>query len=146
MGVLIAIFAGFIIFSNGTGAIAFSVLDLAEEFAEQREARGMDGINFVLSHFTELCLIMIFLGVLYLIGGIFLTKYKKWAGQLITAISGLVFIGIWTVIIVMFQAIESQKGMEVFSTGAIITAIIWSIPLVLLIWFLNRKKIRIHFE
>ncbi|MDT4869668.1 hypothetical protein FQZ97_1047090 [compost metagenome] len=39
-----------------------------------------------------------------------------------------------------------QQEMEIFSVGAIINAVFWSTPIGLLIWFLNREKMKKHFE
>ena len=44
--------------------------------------------------------------------------------------------------IAMSSMTAGQNEMELFSVGAILTALFWSTPIGLLIWFLNRQKIK----
>jgi hypothetical protein len=92
-----------------------------------------------------MCLIMLLIGIPYLIGGIFIRKYKLWANRMISILSILLFLIIWGLMIAMSISAAQQDGMEIFSFFAILNALIWSTPVALLIWFLNKKKIKIHF-
>jgi hypothetical protein len=89
---------------------------------------------------------MITVGLFYLIGGLFVRKYKLWANRLVSIISVLQIIIIWSLMITMFIAAHKQEGiMSGFSYGAIGTALFWSTPIGLLIWFLNKNQIKKHF-
>lgn len=145
IGLLVSILSGFIIFSNGMGALAWSVMGIGEDMNNQT-AESSDPISFLLSHYIEMCLIMLSIGTAYLIGGIFIRKYKIWANRLVSALSALVILIIWALMISIAVATGEQEGMEIFSYAALITALFWSTPVGLLIWFLNKKKIKKHFD
>tara|TARA_R110002051_G_scaffold86730_2_gene152827 strand:+ start:1647 stop:2114 length:468 start_codon:yes stop_codon:yes gene_type:complete len=143
IGLLVAIFSGFIIFSNGMGALAWSVIGMGDDL--NNNETETDPISFLFSHYLEMCLIMLLIGIAYLIGGIFIRKYKLWANRLVSGLSTLIFLIIWGLMIAMSISVGQQDGMEVFSYGAILNAFFWSTPIALLIWFLNKKKIKKHF-
>ena len=148
IGLTISIFGGFIIFSNVMGTIVHSFLSSFEEINDQpaeMENAGMSGLSFLYEHYIAVCIIMVSIGALFLLGGIFLRKYKMWANRLVSIISGLIFVGIWSLMITMYSMTINQEGLLIFSVGAIMTAIFWSAPLAVLIWFLNKKKIKVYF-
>lgn len=144
IGLLITIFSGFMIFSNGMGALAWSVIGMGDDL--NNAETETDPISFLFSHYIEMCLIMLIIGIAYLVGGIFIRKYKLWANKMVSGLSILIFLIIWGLMIAMSISVGQQDGMEIFSYGAIFNALFWSIPIGLLIWFLNRKKIKTHFE
>lgn len=146
IGLIISIFSGFIIFSNGMGALASSLIGFADDQNRQKEISEFNLIEFIFDHYIFLCLIMVIIGVLYLIGGLNIRKYKMWANKLVTYISVLLIVLIWALMISMSSMTAGQQEMEIFSVGAIANAIFWSTPIGLLIWFLNREKIKKHFE
>lgn len=45
----------------------------------------------------------------------------------------------------MIAMTSGQQDMEIFSVGALMTAVFWSTPIGLLIWFLNKESIKKHF-
>lgn len=144
IGLLVTIFSAFIIFSNGMGALAWSAMEMGEDMNNQI-TENSDPISFLFLHYIEMCLIMLMIGTAYLIGGIFIRKYKLWANQMVSGLSILIILIIWGLMIAMSILTWQQEGLEVFSYGALINALIWSTPVGLLIWFLNRKKIKKHF-
>jgi hypothetical protein len=144
IGLLVAIFSGFIIFSNGMGALAWSAMGMGEDINSQN-AESSDPVSFLFSHYIEMCLIMLFLGTAYLIGGIFIRKYKLWANQMVSGLSVLIILIIWGLMIVISISTGEQDNLELFSYGALINALVWSTPVALLIWFLNKNKIKKHF-
>jgi len=144
IGLLVAIFSGFIIFSNGMGALAWSAIGMGDGF-DAEDSDITDPISFLLSNYLELCLTMMFIGVAYLIGGIYIRKYKMWANNLVSGLSVLLFLIIWVLMIAMSFKVGLEDGMAIFSIGAIFTAAFWSTPILLLIRFLNREKIKKHF-
>lgn len=145
IGLIISIFAGFIIFSNGMGALAFTLIGLGENQSGQNEKSELNLIEFLFENYIYMCLIMVAIGVFYLIGGLNIRKYKIWANKLVTSLSVALIAIIWTLVIAMSTMTAGQNEMEIFSIGAILTALFWSTPIGLLIWFLNRQKIKKHF-
>jgi len=145
IGLIVAIISGFITFSNGMGALAFTLIGLGSEQSQPIESSEFNLLEFLFENYIAMCLIMVLIGILYFIGGLNIRKYKLWANRLVTYISLLLILLMWALMIAMSIMTSGQQGMEIFSVGAIITAIIWSTPLGLLIWFLNRAKIKKHF-
>lgn len=86
------------------------------------------------------CLLMVAIGILMLIGGIFIRNYKLWANNLVTIISVGLILMIIGLTIVMAITIGSQEELENFSLVAIISAFVFSTPIALLIWFLKKNK------
>ena len=143
-GLIVAIFSGFIIFSNGMGALAWTAIGMGEEM-EIQSTENSDPISFLFSHYIEMCLVMLIIGIAFLISGLFVRKYKLWASRMVSILSFIIMLIIWGLMISMSISTGQQEGMEVFSYGAIINALFWSTPLGLLIRFLNKKEVKKHF-
>lgn len=143
IGLIIAIFSGFIILSNGMGALAFVVVGVND--GTQAPPNPLEPRSFMLTHYLELCLFMVALGFLYLVGALNIRKYRRWASKLVSAISLFLIIFIWTTMLALFSSVEGTFELKVFRLAAIASAVLWSTPLGLLIWFLNRDKIKKHF-
>ena len=111
----------------------------------QNEFLDFNPIGFLFANYIYMCLIMVTIGALYLIGGLNIRKYKLWSNKLVTYLSIILIVIIWTLMIAMSSMTAGQNEMEIFSVGAILTALFWSTPIGLLIWFLNRQKIKKHF-
>jgi hypothetical protein len=144
-GLLVAIFSGFVIFSNGMGALSFSAMGMGEELDTQ-PAENPHLLSFLFSHYIEMCLIMVMVGITSLIGGIFIRKYKMWANQMVSVISVILILVIWSLMTSFFLIARQQGGMEFISFGALFGGLFWSVPIGILIWFLNKKKIKNHFD
>ncbi|MGS2764625.1 hypothetical protein [Sinomicrobium sp. M5D2P9] len=144
IGLLIAVFSGFIIFSNAMGALTWAVMGIGEDL-NNPNTENADPIALLFSHYMELCLIMLLIGVAYLIGGIFIRKYKLWANRMVSILSVLLILVIWGLMIAISVSTGQQDGMEIFRYGAVFSALFWSVPLGLLVWFLNKRKIKKHF-
>jgi hypothetical protein len=100
-----------------------------------------DFLNLIISNYVTMCMIMIAFGVLYLIGGIYLRNYKLWANRLLTIVTIVVITAIW-----MGSAFVSIR-----MTGAIfglnlVPILFWTAIHGLLIWYLNKKSVRMHFD
>jgi len=139
-----SVISGFIIFSNGMAAIVSTVTGLRDEM-NFHYTENTDPMSFFFSNYLEMCLIMVSIGVAYLIGGIFLRKYKLWANYLVTGLSVILILLIWALMISMAMSAGKEEGMEIFKYGAIINAFFWSTPLAFLIFYLNKQKIKKHF-
>jgi hypothetical protein len=89
---------------------------------------------------------MVAIGIAYLFGGLFIRKYRLWANRFVTAISGLLILLFWTTMLIMRASFGHEAGFEFANTWTIVVAIVWSAPVGILIWFLNRKDIVTCFE
>lgn len=142
IGLIVSIFSGFIIFSNGMGALAFSLMGFGDNQSEQKETSEFHFLGFLFENYIYLCLTMVAIGVLYLIGGLSIRKYKLWANKLVTYISVILIVLIWTLMIAMTS---EQQDLKIFTAVAIMTAVFWSTPIGFLIWFLNKESIKKQF-
>ncbi len=145
IGLIVSIFSGLIIFSNGMGALAFTLNGLGENQNGKNEKSEFNLIEFLFDNYIYMCLLMVTIGLLYLIGGLNIRKYKLWANKLVTCLSLLLIVLIWTLSIAMATMVAEHNERELFSIGAIIPALLWSIPIGVLIYFLNTKEIKKHF-
>ena len=145
IGLIVSIFSGFIIFSNGMGALVFTLLGFGSENSEQPVISEFNLIDFLLTNLSYVCLVMVAIGVLCLIAGLNIRKYKLWANRLLTYLSSLLIVLIWTFMLTLFSIITGQQEMVLFALITILTALFWSTPIGLLIWFLNTEKIKKHF-
>jgi hypothetical protein len=148
LGLVISIMAGFAILSNSMGALVFSTF-LSKGIIPDIEAHGTDmaelaGLFF--NHYVDLCLAMVVIDIVYLIGGLYLRKYKLWANRLLTYFSGLLILLTWSIMIYIVSLIPAFEFKTFISIFGVICSVFWTAPLGILIWYLNRKKVIAHFE
>lgn len=136
-GVIIAILSTLAIFSNGMGALMYTLLGMGKEQAEKAFETP---IEFIFSHYVKLCLFMMVIGSVYLLGGLFLRKYKLWANRFVTSISVIQILIVWIIMLAIRSSIKEEPELGILSTWTIVVATFWSIPFGVLIWFLNRKE------
>ncbi len=128
------------------GALAFTLIGLGENQNIPNEESEFNLIeSLLLENYVYMCLAMLAIGVLYLVGGLNIRKFKLWANKLITYLSLLIIAIIWILMIAMASMTAGHSEMGIFSMAAILTALFWSTPIGLLIWFLNIRKIKKHF-
>jgi hypothetical protein len=145
IGIAIMVISAFIIFSNGMGAIASTLIGL-DGITPPGQPEPQTTFAFIIAHYLELCLLMVAIGIAYLFGGLFIQKYKLWANRFVTAISGFLILLFWTTMLIMRASFSQEPGFEFANTWTIVAATVWSAPFGLLIWFLNRKDIVTCFE
>lgn len=146
---LIIIVSSLIIFSNSTGALGFSMLFDSIESSNNDYVYDNFGeyiLTWILNHYFQFCLVFVLIGLLFLISGIFLNKYKNWAKNLTLFLSGTLIFSIWLLMIILSYTISSHEFLKYFIVGTVMTAIIFSTPFILLIIYLSKKKISEHFE
>ena len=145
IGIAIMIMSGFIIFSNAMGAVASTLIGL-DGITPPGQSDPSTPFTFLIAHYFEMCLFMVAIGIAYLFGGLFIRKYKLWANRFVTAISGLLILLFWTIMLIMRGSFPQEPGFEFTNTWIIVVAMAWSAPFGLLIWFLNKKDIVNCFE
>lgn len=142
IGIILIVISSLIIFSNGMGALV-SIMIGFSEYNNTNDTINQSPISFLFSHYLEMCLIMVTLGLLYLVGGIYLRKYKMWANRLVTVISALIILSIMGFMVASIIEFNAKIYSFFF---AIIGTLICTIPFGLLIRFLNKKAIKQHFD
>lgn len=132
-----------IIFGNGIGALTFTAIRIGETSNANESTRTPGG--FIFTHYIEMCLFMVAIGSAYLLGGVFIRKYKLWANRFVTAITVVLIIIIWTIMLMLRESFSKEPGLELLGNWPIVAAAAWTLPLLLLIRYLNRKEIVSHF-
>lgn len=144
VGLTIAILSGLVIFSNGMSALMFTLLGFNDY--ENSEATDLTSIDYVFYNIQYFLLFLVVLGILFLIGGIQLMKYKMWGKKLLLVVS-IVLISLLTILLILGIYSIIINNEVVFALIPIV--LIWfvfSIPSLLLIRFLNKKEIQAYFN
>lgn len=97
--------------------------------------------SLIPNNFIQTGFVMLIIGILYLITGFGMRLYKLWAKKLGIVISLLMILVIWSSMISKAITIGKDLG----SFFYILNALIFSIPLFLLIKFLSKRTIKKHF-
>lgn len=148
VGIIIIGLSIFAIFGNGFGSLALisgGSLETNHSFAEPRSGSDYSGYHLFFNYMLKFGLAMVIFGLLFLIGGIFLTKYKNWARVSLITLSSIFILGqIFILIIIM--SLVFNKSIYLLSSMGIIVAIVFFIAISFsLIIFLNKKQIKEHF-
>lgn len=79
----------------------------------------------------------------FLVAGIFITRYKNWARVLaqIVAVFYLIYFCYQSVFIAPYNPFDKGE----FGVEQLVGMLIWSVPVVFLIVYLNKEKIKNHF-
>ena len=143
VGITIVVLSAFMIFSNGMGALVVLLIESSEGSQPTIDATPM---GFIFAHYIEICVFLVLIGIAYLLGGIFIQRYKLWANRLVTAISALQVLFVWLIMVIVRSSFAEQEGLEILSVWTIAVALIWTLPFGLLIWFLNKKGVIRNFQ
>ena len=95
VGLLITIFSFFIIFSNFSGMLA------GQMFVEMTYSDDFNAIDFILKNYTKMCALIIIVGLSFMVGGIYLGKFKLWAKKLLIVLSIMLILIIWSLMILL---------------------------------------------
>jgi NAD/NADP transhydrogenase beta subunit len=148
LGSVLKALSGLIVFSNSMGAFAYFLTGMGDMPSSSGNVEPDEQVLVLLvENFLTLCLIMIAVGLLYFVGAHSLKTFKLWALRLITWLSGLlilIVLGVTAGLLNAMRNIEGSAGDELWFPGLVTTLVIVT-PLALVIWFLNRPKIRKHF-
>lgn len=102
-------------------------------------------VDAAFRNYLTLCLTMMAIGGICFVGGLFLRKYRRWASRLITAITALLILGLWWMMAGMSHSMRSDLQVQALWFFPFAVAIAFTIPLALVIRFLNRSGIKEHF-
>jgi len=142
IAIIVIVFSCFIVFSNGMGALVFSLIS-DPNAAKPNSDQNSDGFSFLLSHYLQLCLVMLTIGVVNIISGFGLRKLKNW-GRLTLIVTSLV-ISLSIIIMTIFfitSALKNENSgfAEIFII--ILSISIFLIPFILLIRYLTKGNIK----
>jgi len=145
VGIFISIISCFIILSNSMGIFVWKIIGISENFNLNQDTSSIP-IFLILKYFFSFGLLMVCLGILYLIGGVNIRKYRLWANKLVTFLSGIFIVIMWSLMIIFAFSLLHNNGMNVFLLFPVVTAAIWSAPFVTCIWYLNKHDIKSCFS
>ncbi len=144
VGLILAIFGGFMIFGNSAGALGYLLISSMDEGAlKGLESEELNGVAYLWRYYVHYCLFLALNGVAILVGGLNLRKLKLWPVNLLFVSAVLLILLIW----IVAAAISSFPFAEVAGADIVIlfqiipffTAIIFTTPLAILLRFLHRK-------
>ncbi len=139
IGMIIIGLSVFMIISNGMGLLMASFIPVENDSLPNQINKTP--MTLLLTYYSEVCLFMIINGVFYLLGGLFLLKYKLWANRFVSIVSGIQIFIMWAIMLIIRSSVGQEPGLEILNIWTIVVALAWTIPFGLLIWFLNRKDI-----
>ena len=142
IGILAMIFSCFIILGNSMGFLAATLLGF--DSANIDDNTNLMSIMF--NHYRQLSFMMVVIGLLYLVSGMYVRKYKLWANKLMTILSAIVILIIWGIMIAISMTVFKINEIKLFAFVPILVAIVFSIPVALLIRFLNERKTKYCFN
>jgi len=138
IGITIIVISLFIIMSN-VGSVLISII-LKKELSKIKNS------SFMVDHHLEVCSTLITIGIILLIGGIFFKKYKLWANRLVMIITCVFIIMVWAFFYLLVNTLNKENAAAFLVVFCIILTVMFTIPLVLFIRFLNLKRIKQHFN
>jgi len=135
VGIIISIFSALIVFSNFMGIIIYFVLGIGEA----------NNIGYFFDFYLILFVMMMIIGILYLLSGIYVRKCKIWANKLATVISALLIIFIFFILFYFIEQISVFVNTNHYIILFIFIALVFSVPFGIIIWLLNKSTIKTHF-
>ncbi len=96
-----------------------------------------------LSYAKPFAMVSVTLGLGFLVAGVFIMSYKNWARILAQAFAVLYLINFWYQAIFIAPNNPFDKGE--LGIEQIIGALVWSVPIILLIRYLNKEKVKNNF-
>ena len=138
VGLIVTIFSGLVVFSNSMSLLMFTLLGFNDY--ENSEAKDLTSIDYFLNNTQYLLLMIVVLGILFLIGGIQLMKYKLWAKKLLIGASFALIALITSLLILGIFTAFTENEMVFALISITFIWLVFTIPLLFLIRFLNKKK------
>lgn len=96
-----------------------------------------------LAHVKSMAILSIVISLCFLVAGIFIIRYRNWARVLAQVVAALYLIIFWYLAIFIAPNNPFDKGK--FGIEQTIGPLLWSIPVILLIRYLNRENVKNHF-
>lgn len=138
IGIVLAVVSIMVVLSNIGGL--FMIDHLTEGGTKTEEVSYYDQS---VVYAKPIALISSALALGFLVAGIFITRYKDWARVLSQIVAVLYLILLWYISVFIAPYNLFDKGE--FGVEQLIGMLIWSVPVVFLIGYLNKEKIKNHF-
>jgi hypothetical protein len=153
IGIIVAVFGGLILMSNGLCALIFSVIDFKSLMMRDMPADVPPEMRYFLGIFDMIIPIVALtalLGLGWLIGGIYLRHFRRWAWWMVNIVALLMIVVNWVIPFLiggmfrnMFPAQEMGAEMMLLARiNSYFGAVFFTIPLVMLLYYLNKAKVR----
>ena len=149
IGIFIMVFSIFVIGINAIGLITLQDLlinEIIDPTSIDRDNSQLKELTYFINHYQYIIASVLVLGTLFFVGGLNLIKYKLWANYLVSAISIVFLIGVWVMIYFMASVVGINEGSLFYKISLLPTTIFWSLPFILLIYFLNKRNVKNQFE
>ena len=136
---------GVALLSNLFGALIFLFLGFDTE-SLGIEALVQNPVSFLFGHFIKICVIMIVSGGMFIYGACHMKRMRLWANKLLTWLSVFLIIVMWSISVFVLFALANFGTTIALYFIVIIVAIVWTIPFVYLIGYLNKEDVKKYFE
>jgi amino acid transporter len=142
VAIVVIVFSSFIVFSDGMGALVFSMMSDPTSPSPNPDPNP-DGISFLWRHYIQLCLAILFIGIINIIGALGLKKLKNWGRQSLIITSFIISISIIIMVIFFITSGSKITGLGIFEKLAFIPGMsLFLVPFILLIKYLTKENIK----
>ncbi|MCJ8166663.1 hypothetical protein MKJ04_17590 [Pontibacter sp. E15-1] len=139
VGIVLIVLSSLTIITSLIGLVY--VIDFIAEGISKVEDLSYEGQ--MLSYAKPIAVISVALGLGFLVAGIFIMYYKNWARILAQAFAVLYLINFWYQAVFIAPYNPFDKGE--FGLEQLLGALLWSVPILLLIRFLRKEDVKNHF-
>ncbi len=136
---------GVIVLSNTFGVLVFLFLGF-DTGSLGIEELVHNPISFLFRHFIRICVTMIALGILFIYGAYHMKRLRLWSNKLLSWVSILLIIAMWIISVFVLFVMNSFDTTIAPKFIVIATAIVWSIPFMYFINYLNKKDVKKYFK
>jgi hypothetical protein len=138
IGIIVVVISAFSILSSIFGLFMFDSLAKSVSAAEQNPYSVQS-----LAYIKPLAILSIIISLGFLMVGLYIMRYNKWARILVLIFAVPALISIWWH--AFFIAPYNPFDRGEFDIEHVIGAILYSAPIIFLIKYLNKEKIKNHF-
>ncbi|MFC5269636.1 hypothetical protein [Adhaeribacter terreus] len=138
IGIVLIIISTLEILSTISGLFMFDYL-IEVEYNIEKSHFYDQTVEFV----KPIAIISIGFALSFLVIGVFLIRYRNWARVLLQVVATLYLVSVWcqSIFIAPHNFFDNGK----LGIDHIIGALIWSVPIILLIRYLKQEKVKNHF-
>lgn len=138
IGIVIAVISALTILSNLLGLLLANTLLVSAKYIEE-----VPYLNENLTYVKPIALLSTAIFVVAFVAGVFIMRYKNWARKLVQIIVVIYLLFFWYQAVFIAPNNPFDKGE--FGFENLIGALVWSVPIILLVTYLNKEKVKSHF-
>lgn len=164
IGIVLACLGGLMFLSNVFSLLLISVFDFPGRMMRMMPAEAAPPFDVarMMRAMQPIAAVSAALGILLCVGGLYVRKHQRWALTLVNVLLALMIAGLWYLpgylAPIMRQVMQSMTEsappgfpeIEWFDTffqvGQYFSALFWTAPIVTILYLLNRKSSRLHFQ